>query len=153
MIQFQRHVCKSRFAKKLMKITTFQVITSLPEVSLSVTQVKSALFKHRKATVNKKITAGDVLYLLRGVSWLFHPKARAAGLSGEGQPQASLSRSAASFKKSLRNLIIRSNKSVKIELDLFVTFWIFFAEQIAQNRGDDVIWLYKSLKLPQKCQN
>ena len=33
---------------------------------MCITQVKSVLFKHRKATVNNKITGGDVLYLLRG---------------------------------------------------------------------------------------
>ena len=60
------HVCKSRFARKLMKITTSQVITYLPEISGSISQVKSVLLKHRKATINKKITAGDVIYFLRG---------------------------------------------------------------------------------------
>ena len=49
-----------------MKITTSQVITYLPEISGSITQVKSVLLKHRKATINKKITAGDVIYFLRG---------------------------------------------------------------------------------------
>ena len=50
-----------------MKITTSQVIKYLPEISGSITQVKSVLVKYRKATVNKKIiAAGDVLYLLRG---------------------------------------------------------------------------------------
>ena len=49
-----------------MKITTSQVITYLPEISGSITQVKSVLLKHRKATVNKKITEGDVIYFLRG---------------------------------------------------------------------------------------
>ena len=44
-----------------MKMATFYVITTLSEVSGNVTHVKSALFKHRKATVNKTIEAGDVL--------------------------------------------------------------------------------------------
>ena len=44
---------------------------NLPDVSSSKTYYKSVLYNYWKATVNKKITAGKALYLLRGCSMCF----------------------------------------------------------------------------------
>ena len=61
-----------------------------------------------------------------------NPDARAAGRPKAGQAKAGRRPAWAGAqrlsKKAYVSLVVRSHKSVKIKLDLFVTFWIFFAE-------------------------
>ena len=60
------------------------------------------------------------------------PDARAAGRPKAGRAKAGRRPAWAGAqrlsKKAYVSLVVRSHKSVKIELDLFVTFRIFFAE-------------------------